>query len=168
MCSLTWWNIYPSWYVFPFLGNRFSLFVKLIDLVICVPLPGKDSHFLCLQVCLNLFFLSGSSGLSAELLMLWEIFWLRDCKFSFSVSHSWSNHFLCDLHLILLPLAFHPASLSASMNVLLSNSAAVSMLSCLTAATNVDWTVYINSDMSTPTGPAGKDIPATFCYSPAT
>ena len=36
------------------------------------------------------------------------------------------------------------------------------MLSCLTAATNLDWTVYINSDMSSTTGPAGKHMPATF------
>ena len=128
--------------------------MKPIYLVICVPLPGKDSHFFRLQVCLNPFFLSRSSCLSAELLMLWEIFSLRDCKFSFSVSHSWSNHFICDLHLILLPLAYHPASLHASIKVALSNSAAVSMLWCLTAATNLDWTVCINSDMSTPTGSA--------------
>ena len=125
-------------------------------------------HFFRLQVCLNLFFLSRSSCLSSELLMLWEIFSLRDCKFSFYLSNSWSNHFICDLHLILLPLAFHPASFHASIKVSLSNSDAVSMLSCLTAATNLDWTVYINSDMSSPTSPAGKHMLATFCYSPAT
>ena len=127
-----------------------------------------DSHFFRLQVCLNLFFLSRSSCLSSELLMLWEIFSLRDCKFSFYLSNSRSNHFICDLHLILLPLAFHPASFHASIKVSLSNSDAVSMLSCLTAATNLDWTVYINSDMSSPTSPAGKHMLATFCYSPAT
>ena len=55
----------------------------------------------------------------------------------------WSNHFNCDLHLILLPLAFHPASLHASIKVSLSNSDAVSMQSCLTAATNLDWTVVV-------------------------
>ena len=109
-----------------------------------------DSHFFRLQVCLNLFFLSRSSCLISELLMLWEIFSLRDCKFSFFLSNSWSNHVICDLHLILLPLAFHLASFHASIKVSLSNSDAVSMLSCLTAATNLDWTVYINSDMSSP------------------
>ena len=93
---------------------------------------------------------------------------LRDCKFSFFVSHSCSNHFICDLHLILLPLAFHPVCLHASMKVALRNSATVSMLSCLTASTNLDSTVYINSDMSTSTGPARKHMLATFCYSPAT
>ena len=127
-----------------------------------------DSHFFRLQVCLNLFFLSRSSCLSSELVMLWEIFSLRDCKFAFYLSNSWSNHFICDLHLILLPLAFHPASFHASIKVSLSNSDAVLMLSCLTAATNLDWTVYINSDMSSPTSPAGKHMLATFCYSPAT
>ena len=37
--------------------------------------------------------------------------------------------------------------------------------SCL--VTNPDWTVYIyiNSDMSSPTGAAGKHMPATFFYS---
>ena len=85
----------------------------------------------------------------------------RDWKFSFSVSQFWSNHFICDFHLILLPLALlHPASLHVSTKVSLSNSDAVSMLSCLTAATNLDWTVYINSDMSSPTSPAGKHMPA--------
>ena len=86
----------------------------------------------------------------------------------FSVSHSWSNHFICDLYLTLLPLAFHRVSLHASIKVSLSNSDTVSMLSCLTAASNLDWTVYINSDMSSPTGPAGKHMLATFWYSPAT
>ena len=83
----------------------------------------------------------------------------RDWKFSFSVLQFWSNHFICDFHLILLPLALlHPASLQlhVSTKVSLSNSDAVSMLSCLTAAANLDWTVYINSDMSSTTGPAGK------------
>ena len=70
-----------------------------------------DSRFFRLQVCLNLFFLFRSSCLNSESLMLWEIFSPRNCKFSFSVSHSWSNHFTCDLHLIFLPLAFHLASL---------------------------------------------------------
>ena len=135
---------------------------------ISAPLLLIDSCFFRLQVCLNLFFLSHRSCLSSELLMLWEIFSLRDCKFSFSVRHFWSNHFICDLHLILLPLAFHPASLHASIKVSLSNSDAVSMQSCLTAATNLDWTVYINSDMSSPTGLAGKHMSATFCHSPAT
>ena len=41
----------------------------------------------------------------------------RDCKFSFFVSHSWSNHLFCDLHLILLPLAFNLTSLHASTKV---------------------------------------------------
>ena len=81
----------------------------------------------------------------------------RDWKFSFSVLQFWSNHFICDFHLILLPLALlHPASLHVSTKVSLSNSDAVSMLSCLTAAANLDWTVYINSDVSSTTGPAGK------------
>ena len=80
--------------------------------------------------------------------MLWEILSPRDCRFS--VSHSCLNHFISDLHLILLPLTFHPASLHASIKVSLGNSDTVSMLSCLTAATNLDWTVYINSDMSSP------------------
>ena len=86
----------------------------------------------------------------------------------FSVSHSWSNHFICDLYLTLLPLTFHRVCLHASIKVSLSNSDTVSMLSCLTAASNLDWTVYINSDMSSPTGPAGKHMLATFWYSPAT
>ena len=34
--------------------------------------------------------------------------------------------------------------------------------------TNLDWTVYINSDMSFPTRAAGKHMPTTFSYSPAT
>ena len=127
-----------------------------------------DPRFFRLQVCLNLFFLSRSSCLSYELLMLWEIFSPRDCKFSFSVSHSWLNHFIFDLHLILLPLAFHPTSLHASIKVSLSNSDGVSMLLCLTAATNLDWTVYINSDMSSTTGPAWKAHAGYFllfsCY----
>ena len=85
----------------------------------------------------------------------------RDWKFSFSVLQFWSNHLICDFHLILLPLALlHPASLHVSTKVSLSSSDAVSMLSCLTAATNLDWTVYINSDMSSPTGPARKHMPA--------
>ena len=162
MCSPTWETHIPSDMICVPPAR------KHIFLEMCVPLPGKDSHFFYLQVCLNLFFLSGISYLSADLLMLWEIFSLRDCKFSFSVSHSWSNHFICDLHLILLPLTFHPACLHVSVKVSLSNSDAVSMLSCLTAAANLDWTVYINSDMTTPTGPARKHMPATFCYSPAT
>ena len=37
--------------------------------------------------------------------------------FFFFVSHSWSNHLFCDLHLILLPLAFNPTSLHASAKV---------------------------------------------------
>ena len=41
-------------------------------------------------------------------------------------SSTWSNHLFCGLHLILLPLAFHPASLHASTKVSLSNSDAVS------------------------------------------
>ena len=42
----------------------------------------------------------------------------RDCKFFFFfVSNSWSNHLFCDLHLILLPLAFNPTSLHASAKV---------------------------------------------------
>ena len=64
-----------------------------------------DSCFFCLQVCFNLFFLCCSSCLSSELLMLWEMFSPRDCKFSFSVLHSWPNHLFCGLQLILLPLA---------------------------------------------------------------
>ena len=102
------------------------------NLHISAPLLLIDSCFFRLQVCLNLFFLSHSSCLSSELLMLWEIFSLRDCKFSFYLSNSWSNHFICDLHLILLPLAFHPASLHASIKVSLSNSDAVSMQLLLT------------------------------------
>ena len=140
-----------------------GLCISILDMPLLI-----DSCFFRLQVCLNLFFLSWYSCLSSEFLMLWEIFSPRDCKFSLSVLHSWSNHFICDLHLILLPLTFYPASLHASIKVSLSNSDKVSMLSCLTAATNLDWTVYINSDMSSPTGPAGKHMPATFCYSPAT
>ena len=85
----------------------------------------------------------------------------RDWKFSFSVLQFWSNHFICDFHLILLPLALlRPTSLHVSTKVSLSNSDAVSMLSCLTAAINLNWTVYINSDMSSPTGPTRKHMPA--------
>ena len=64
------------------------------------------SHFFLQQVCLNLFFLSRTSCLRCELLVLWEIF--------SPVSHSRWNHVFCDLHLIFLPLAFNPASLHAS------------------------------------------------------
>ena len=70
-------------------GKHVSLVIRVppvgkhVSLVICVPLPGKDSHFFRLQVCLNPFFLSRSSCLSAELLRLWEIFSLRDCNFLF-------------------------------------------------------------------------------------
>ena len=46
-----------------------------------------------------------------------------------------------NLHLILLLLAFNPASLHASTKVSLTNSDAISMLSCFTAASNLDWTV---------------------------
>ena len=137
-----------------------GLCISILDMPLLI-----GSCFFRLQVCLNLFFLSRYNCLSSEFLMLWEIFSPRDCKFSFSVLHSWSNHFISDLHLILLPLTFHPASLHDSIKVSLSNSDKVSMLSCLT---NLDWTVYINSDMSFPTSPAGKHMPATFCYSAAT
>ena len=128
------------------------LFPKLRSFLICCPVSLEFcistldmplllySLFFCLQVCLNLFFFSRSSCLSSELLKLWEIFSSRDYKFSFSVSHSWSNHLFCDSHLILLPLvAFSPASLHASTKVSLNNSDAVSMLSCLKAATNLAW-----------------------------
>ena len=156
--------LFPKLKIFPIYRQvSLEFCISILDMPLLI-----DSRFFRLQVCLNLFFLSRSSCLSSELLMLWEIFSLRDCKFSFSVSHSWSNHFICDLHFIFSPLAFHPASLHASIKVSLSNSEAVSMLSCLTAATNLDWTVYINSDMSSPNSPAGKHMPATFCYSPAT
>ena len=97
-----------------------------------------DSRFFRLQVCLN-FFLSRRSCLSSELLVWLEIFYPRDCKFP--SSHSRSNHLFCDLHLILLPLTFNQASLHASTQVSLINSDAVSMLSCFTAASNLDWTV---------------------------
>ena len=118
--------------------------------MISVPPPGK-------HISLGIFV--RPPFLSSELLIFWEIFSPTDCKSSFSVSHSWSDHFFCDLHVILVPLAFHPASLHASTKVSLSNSDGVSML---------DLTVYINSDLSSPTGPAGKHMLATFCYSPAT
>ena len=140
------------------------LHISILDIPLLI-----DSRFFRLQVCLNLFFLSRSSCLSSELLMLWEMFSPRDCKFSFSVSHSWPNHLFCGLHLILLPLPLlRQVSLHVSTKVSLGNSDAVSMLSCLTATTNLDWTVYINNDMSSPTGAAGKHMPATFSYSPAT
>ena len=136
---------------------------KHIFLVICVPQPGKQRS---LVICvaspgkhMSIVICGPPPCLSSELLILWEYFSPRDCKSSFCVSHSWSNHFFCDLLLILLPLAFHPASLHASTKVSLSNSDAVSML---------DLTVYINSDLSSPTSPARKHMPATFCYSPAT
>ena len=44
-------------------------------------------------------------------------FSLRDCKFSFFASHSSLNRLFCDLHLILLPLAFNLTSLHASTKV---------------------------------------------------
>ena len=107
------------------------------------------SRFFRLQACLKLLFLSRSSCLRSESLVLWQIFSPRDCKFFFSVLHSWSNHLFCDLHLILLPLAFNPASLHASTKVPLSNSDAVLMLSCFAAASNLDWTVcYLRPSLS--------------------
>ena len=83
-----------------------------------------------------------NSCLSSELLTFLEFSSRGIASFlSFSVSHSWSKHLFCDLHLVLLPLAFNPASLHASTKVSLINSDAVSMLSCVTAAFNLDWTV---------------------------
>ena len=119
---------------------------KHVSLVICVPPSGKH---ISLKISLS------PPGKHVSLVI------------GTSFSHSWLNHFFGDLHWILLPLAFNPASLHASTKVSLSDSDAVLMLSCLTAATNLDWTVYINSDMSFPTGPAEKHMPAIFSYSPA-
>ena len=115
--------------------------ISMLDMPLLI--YSRQFNFFRLQVCLNVFFLSRSSCLSSESLVLLEIFSSRDCKFSFSVSLSWSNHLFCDLHLILLPLAFNPASLHASTKVSLSNSDAVSMLSCFTAASNPDWIVRL-------------------------
>ena len=133
----------PCVFLFPKL-KIFPIY-RQVSLEFCISMLDMPLLIYCrffrLQVCLNLFFLSRSSCLSSELLVLLEIFSPRDCKFSFSVSHSWSNHLFCDLHLILQPLTFNPASLHASTKVSLSNSDAVSMLLCFTAASNLDWTV---------------------------
>ena len=103
------------------------------------------SCFFRLQVCLNLFFLLRSSCLSSELLVFLENFSPRNCKFSFSVSHSCSNHFFCDLHIILLPLAFNPASCMLPPKFHLLIQTQYVQYRCyhvsFTAASNLDWTV---------------------------
>ena len=100
-----------------------------------------NSCFFRLHVRLNLSFLPCKRCLSWELFGSWEIYSLRDFRFSFSVSHSRSNQLFCDMALVLLRWTFKPAFLHASTRVSLNNSAAVSTLSFLKAACSLDWTI---------------------------
>ena len=136
MCSPTWETPIPSdmWYELMWCFTRFYQLNKCRCR--CVPLPGKHiSLVICfflprkhisLVICVPLLWKHVSLVICVPYSQSLSQFWItnvmrnfspRDWKFCFVVSYSWSNHLFCDLHLILLPLAFNPTSLHASTKV---------------------------------------------------
>ena len=134
MCSFTLETHIPCYMCSP-RGKHISLVIcvlppgKHISLVICVPPPGKH---ISLVICVA----APEKHISLVICVL-QVF------------------FFCFAFLI-EPFVLWSVSRFQSDFFAFLHQRFAEMLSCLTAATNLDWTVYINSDMSSLAAPPGN------------
>ena len=151
-------------------GKQISLVIcvpptrKHISLVICVPPPGKHiSLVICvpppwkhtsLVICVPPPWKHISLVMCVPYSQWLSQSWIIRVKRNF-VPKGWQVFFFCFAFLI-EPFVLWFGSRFQSDFFAFLHQRFTEMLSCLTAATNLDWTVYINSDMSSLAAPPGN------------